>query len=85
METNRVVVTGMGVISPNGLDVPTAWSNVVAGRSGIGPIRLFDVSGQEWAAKIAGEARAFDPLHYMSAKETGRADRNTQMAVAASI
>ena len=44
MEARRIVVTGMGVISPVGLDVPTMWQNLVAGKSGIRPITLFDTS-----------------------------------------
>lgn len=79
----RVVVTGMGMISPVGLNVPTAWAGVVQGRSGIGGITLFDVSGEDWRVKFAGEAWGFDPLDYMSAKEARRADRNAQFALAA--
>lgn len=77
----RVVVTGLGLISPVGLDVPTAWANVVAGRSGIGPITLFDASDQR--VRIAGEAWGFDPLNYLTNKEARRADRNVQFALAA--
>ena len=77
----RVVVTGMGAITPNGLDMPTAWTNIRDGRSGIGCITLFDTS--EFRVKIAGEAWGFDPLNYMSAKEARRADRNVQFALAA--
>jgi 3-oxoacyl-[acyl-carrier-protein] synthase II len=77
----RVVVTGMGVISPVGLDVPTMWQNLVAGRSGIGPITHFDASG--FAVKIAGEVRGFDPADYMSSKEVRRTDRFVQFAIAA--
>jgi len=79
----RVVITGMGIISPVGLDVPTAWANVVAGRSGINRITLFDVSGDDWRVKIAGEAWGFDPLNYLSVKEARRADRNVQFALTA--
>lgn len=77
----RVVITGLGLISPVGLDVPTAWANVVAGRSGIGPITLFDASDQR--VRIAGEAWGFDPLNYLTSKEARRADRNVQFALAA--
>jgi 3-oxoacyl-[acyl-carrier-protein] synthase II len=84
MRVRRVVVTGMGIVGPVGLDVPTAWSNVASGHSGIGPITLFDASGEDWPVKIAGEARGFDPGRFMSAKEVRRADRNVQMALAAS-
>ncbi len=79
--TRRVVVTGMGLISPVGLTVPEAWANVLAGRSGIRPITLFDT--EKFRVKIAGEAWGFDPLNYMSAKEARRADRNVQFALAA--
>jgi len=77
----QVVVTGLGVISPMGLDVPTMWQNLVAGRSGIGPITHFDPS--DFAVRIAGEARGFDPADYMPAKEVRRTDRFVQFAVAA--
>lgn len=79
----RVVITGMGVISPVGLNTPAAWDNVAAGRSGIGGITLFDVASDEWRVKIAGEAWGFDPLNYMSARDARRADRNVQFALAA--
>ncbi len=80
---SRVVITGMSLISPVGLDVATGWSNVAGGRSGIRRITLFDVSGDEWRVKIAGEAWGFDPLNYMTAKEARRADRGVQFALAA--
>ena len=79
--TQRVVITGMGVITPVGLSVDAAWRNVLGGCSGIGPITLFDPT--PFAVKIAGEARGFDPLMTMSAKEARRADRNVQFALAA--
>jgi 3-oxoacyl-[acyl-carrier-protein] synthase II len=77
----QVVVTGLGVISPMGLDVPTMWQNLVAGRSGIGPITHFDAS--DFAVRIAGEAQGFDPANYMPAKEARRTDRFVQLAIAA--
>jgi 3-oxoacyl-[acyl-carrier-protein] synthase II len=77
----QVVVTGLGVISPMGLDVPTMWQNLVAGRSGIGPITHFDAS--DFAVRIAGEAQGFDPANYMPAKESRRTDRFVQLAIAA--
>ncbi len=82
MEDKRIVITGMGVISPVGLDVPTMWQNLVAGRSGIKPITLFDAS--DFQVCIAGEAHGFDPNNYMLAKEARRADRFSQFAIAAS-
>lgn len=81
MENKRVVVTGVGVVSPLGLDAPTMWRNLIAGRSGIAPITLFDASDLD--VRIAGEVRGFDPTNYMSAKEARRADRFTQFAIAA--
>jgi beta-ketoacyl-acyl-carrier-protein synthase II len=81
MKCKRIVVTGMGVISPVGLDVPTMWQNVVAGRSGIAPVTLFDTS--EYGVHFAGEAHGFDPRDHMSAKDARRADRFTQFAIAA--
>lgn len=81
MKDRRVVVTGIGVISPLGLDVATMWQNLVAGRSGIAPITLFDTSG--FGVRIAGEAHGFDPTDYMPAKDARRADRFSQFAIAA--
>ncbi len=81
MHDKRVVVTGMGTISPLGLDVPTSWQNLVAGRSGIAPITLFDTT--EMDVRIAGEAHGFEATDYMSAKDARRTDRFTQFAIAA--
>jgi len=81
MREKRVVITGTGVVSPVGLDVPTMWQNVVNGVSGIRRITGFDTT--EFDACIAGEAHGFDPLNYMSAKEARRMDRFVQYAVAA--
>lgn len=81
IENKRIVVTGMGVISPVGLDVPTMWRNLTAGRSGIAAITLFDAS--DLKVRIAGEARVFDPTNYMPAKEVRRTDRFVQFAIAA--
>ena len=78
---NRVVITGMGVISPVGLDVPGMWRSLVQGISGIGPITVFDAAGFD--ARIAGEVRDFDPATYMPAKEARRTDRFTQYTLAA--
>jgi len=77
----RIVVTGMGVISPVGLDVTTMWQTLIAGKSGIGPITLYDTTG--FHVRIAGEAHGFDPLNYISAREARRVDRFTQFAMAA--
>ncbi len=81
MEKKRVVITGIGVISPVGLDIQSMWDNVMAGRSGIAPITLFDTTGFD--VHIAGEAHGFDPENYMTLREARRMDRYTQFALAA--
>lgn len=79
---NRVVVTGMGVLAPNGIGLKAFWKSLVAGESGIGPITLFDATG--FKSRIAGEVKDFDPLDYMEAKEKPRRlARSTQLAFAA--
>ncbi len=80
-ERRRVVVTGLGMITPLGSSVEKTWEGIVAGRSGIGPITRFDPEGLE--TKIAGEVHDFDSLQYMDRKEVRRADRFAQFAVAA--
>jgi 3-oxoacyl-[acyl-carrier-protein] synthase II len=82
-ERRRVVVTGLGVISPVGNDVPTAWGNVVAGKSGIGPITRFDA--KDFRVRIAGEVRGFDVESYMPAKEARRMDTFIHYGIAASM
>jgi 3-oxoacyl-[acyl-carrier-protein] synthase II len=80
--SRRVVITGMGAISPLGLDVPTLWQGLVEGRSGVGPITMFDPCAHD--TQIAAEVKGFDPLDYMDRKEARRTDRFVQMALAAS-
>ncbi|WP_376792141.1 beta-ketoacyl-ACP synthase II [Thermoflexus sp.] len=77
----RVVITGMGAITPLGNDVETFWQNVVAGRSGVGPITLFDASAMK--TRIAAEVREFDPEAWFGRKEARRMDRYAQFALAA--
>lgn len=77
----RVVVTGMGAITPLGNDVETFWQNVVAGRSGVGPITLFDASALK--TRIAAEVKGFDPEAWFGRKEARRLDRYAQFALAA--
>jgi 3-oxoacyl-[acyl-carrier-protein] synthase II len=77
----RVVVTGMGVVTPVGNSVETVWNNLVAGNSGIGPNTL--VPEEEMTCKIAGLCSDFVPEDYMDKKEARRMDRYTQFAVAA--
>ena len=79
----RVVVTGLGAITPLGNDVETLWKNLIDGRNGIGPITLFDAS--DFAVQIAAEVKGFDPKEYMDKSEVRRADRNVQMGLAAAI
>lgn len=79
----RVVVTGMGVVSPIGIGLDAFWSGLVEGRSGIGPITRFDASGLD--CRIAGEVHDFEPERYMDRKEARRADRFAQFALAASL
>jgi 3-oxoacyl-[acyl-carrier-protein] synthase II len=80
--TRRVVVTGMGLVTPVGNDTASAWQALVEGRSGVGPITYFDASDQE--ARIAAEVKHFDPLQYMDRKEARRNDQFVQFATAAS-
>ena len=75
------VVTGLGAITPLGLSVDEFWTNLTAGRSGIGPITAFDAS--ELPVRIAGEVRGFDPAQYMEAKAARRMGRFSQYAIAA--
>lgn len=77
----RVVVTGIGLVTPVGLTTEETWASLVAGRGGIGPITLFDATGFD--SRIAGEVKGFDPTRYMERKEARRADRFTQFAFAA--
>jgi len=66
MAKRKVVITGLGLVSPFGNDVPTFWQNVKANRSGVGPITLIDSS--DLAVKIAGEVKNFDPSKKMDPK-----------------
>jgi 3-oxoacyl-[acyl-carrier-protein] synthase II len=77
----RVVVTGLGAITPLGLDVETFWQRLLAGRSGIGPITLFDATG--FLSRIAAEVKGFDPACYMDYKMARRSGRFAQLGTAA--
>ena len=77
----RVVVTGLGAVSPLGLDVGSTWDAAVSGRSGVGWIASFDASG--FPVRIAAEVDGFDPGALIPAKEARRMDRNVLLAVAA--
>jgi len=78
----RVVVTGMGAITPVGNDVATTWRSLIEGKSGTAPITKFDAS--KFPVRFAAEVKGFNPLDYMERKEAKRADQYTQYAVAAS-
>jgi 3-oxoacyl-[acyl-carrier-protein] synthase II len=83
MDRRRVVVTGMGAITPLGLTPEKFWANLLAGKSGIGPMTLCDPSG--YPCQIAGEVRDFDPIQFMPSREARRMARFSQLAVAASL
>lgn len=78
--SNRVVITGLGLVTPVGNDVATSWDALVAGRSGVGLITLFDAS--EYPARIAAEVRDFDPVALFGRREARRMDRFVQFAMA---
>ncbi len=80
---DRVVVTGTGVLSPLGLNSSTTWEGIIAGKSGIDYITLFDTEPYE--TKIAGEVKGFEPTNYINRKDARRMDRFAQLAVAASL
>ncbi len=81
MSERRVVITGLGALSPVGLDAPTSWKNVVAGQSGIAEITQFDAS--DYPSKIAGEVKGFDPESVVSKKDVRRYDRFSLFAIGA--
>src|ERR1700686_151880 len=76
--SRRVVVTGLGAVTPLGNTVPEFWSNIVAGKSGVAAITLFDASGMP--TRIAGEVRGFEPGELLGKKEARRMDRFPQFA-----
>jgi 3-oxoacyl-[acyl-carrier-protein] synthase II len=81
---NRVVITGMGIVAPNGIGIEPFWESLLAGRSGIGPITLFDAT--DLKSRIAGEVKGFDPLDYIEPElKPKRMARHTQFAYAAAM
>jgi 3-oxoacyl-[acyl-carrier-protein] synthase II len=78
---HRVVLTGLGAVSPCGLTAPDSWDAVVAGRSGLGPVTGWNTDG--WAVQIAGEADGFDPLDHFDRKQARRLERFVQFAIVA--
>lgn len=82
-ETRRVVVTGLGVVSPVGSNMEAAWNNLVSGYNGIGPITCFDTTN--YKAKLGAEVKGFDPMDYMDKSETLRSDKYAQYAMGAAV
>ena len=80
--SRRVVITGLGVVTPLGIGVDNTWQALLAGKSGIGPITRFDASG--YACRIAAEVKDFDPADHLEKKEIKKMDTFIQYAVAAS-
>ncbi|ART78564.1 beta-ketoacyl-ACP synthase II [Sutcliffiella horikoshii] len=83
MPKKRVVVTGLGAVTPIGLNVNEAWENAIKGVSGVGPLTRVD--SEKFPAKVAAEITNFNPEDYMDKKEARRMDRFTQYAIAASF
>src|SRR5204863_3136987 len=82
MTKRRVVVTGMGMISPVGVGNQPTWEGLIAGRSGVGPITKFDAT--LFAARIAGEVKGFNPEQWIEKKEVKKSDTFIHYAIAAS-
>ena len=80
-ENRRVVVTGLGAVTPLGSSAAETWEAMKNGRNGIAPITLFDT--ENFKAKLAGEVKGFDPKDYLEVNEILRTDRYEQLAVAA--
>lgn len=83
LHKRRVVVTGLGVVSPVGIGVHASWANIIAGKSGISKITKFDASN--FSSQIAGEVKDFDVSQYLPAKEARRMDTFIQFGMAAGI
>ena len=84
MRRNRVVITGMGILAPNGIGLEQFWESILTGRSGIGPITLFDATG--YKSRIAGEVKDFDPNDYIAPElKPRRMARHTQLAFSATM
>ena len=80
-DNRRVVITGLGAVTPLGNNVRDTWEAMKAGKNGIAPITLFDTAA--YKAKLAAEVKGFDPKDYLEINETLRTDRYTQFAIAA--
>jgi len=81
MTKRRVVITGLGMVSPLGLDVNTSWDNIKAGKSGVTKVETFDVT--DFASQISGSVKGFDPEAYFPKKEVKKFDTFVQFGVAA--
>ncbi len=81
MSKRRVVITGLGIVSPVGNSITEAWGNILAGRSGIGPITHFDVSA--FSVRFGGSVRDFDPAQYIAPKEVKKMDPFIHYGIAA--
>src|SRR4029077_5617793 len=84
IKRNRVVITGIGVLAPNGIGIEQFWRSLLAGHSGIGPITLFDA--RDFKSRIAGEVKGFDPNDFIEPElKPKRMARHTQFAYAATM
>jgi 3-oxoacyl-[acyl-carrier-protein] synthase II len=83
LSKRRVVITGLGIVSPVGSTIPSAWDNITAGRSGISPIEVFDAS--EMPVRISGEVRDFNADDYISPKEQRKMDTFVHYGIAAGL
>jgi 3-oxoacyl-[acyl-carrier-protein] synthase II len=84
LRKNRVVITGIGILAPNGVGIEAFWESLLAGRSGIGPITLFDADG--FKSRVVGEVKGFNPLDYIEPElKPKRMARHTQLAYAAAM
>src|SRR5436190_5483356 len=79
--TERIVITGVGAVTPLGIGIPALWEGIRSGRNGVGRITRFDPTGFE--VQIAAEVPGFDPLSILNHKEARRTDRVIQYAMAA--
>lgn len=83
MDKRRVVITGLGAVTPLGNDVETTWKNVIEGKNGIAEVTRVDAS--QFPAKVAGEAKDFDPTDFIDRKESRKMDRFTHFAIAGAL
>src|SRR3546814_19801974 len=83
MSKRRVVITGLGILSPVGNGLAASWDGIVNGRSGIGPIPHFDASA--FATRISGEVKGFDPTEWIPPKDVKKRDPSVTSAVATAI